>query len=92
MPSLQDALLADGKDALASLYTYRSVSKSFPESVQALDENAEPGLLQEAFALVDVEIQRLRDIHQWQMRAQSLIAADLQRFSGEMTGPTLTHL
>ncbi|CAI7850869.1 unnamed protein product [Closterium sp. NIES-54] len=88
----EDALLADGKDALASLYTYRSVSKSFPESVQALDENAEPGLLQEAFALVDVEIQRLRDIHQWQMRAQSLIAADLQRFSGEMTGPTLTHL
>ncbi|CAI5526026.1 unnamed protein product [Closterium sp. Naga37s-1] len=87
-----DALLADGKDALASLYTYRSVSKSFPESVQALDENAEPGLLQEAFALVDVEIQRLRDIHLWQMRAQSLIAADLQRFSGEMTGPTLTHL
>ncbi|CAI5929580.1 unnamed protein product [Closterium sp. NIES-65] len=87
-----EALLADGKDMLASLYTYRSVSESFPQSVQALDENAEPGLLQEAFAIVDVEIQRLRNIHQWQMRARSLIAADLQRFSGEMTGPTLTHL
>ncbi|KAH7543353.1 hypothetical protein FEM48_Zijuj02G0175200 [Ziziphus jujuba var. spinosa] len=89
-----DALIQEGKEMSAVLYTYRSCVKALPQLPDSMKQS-QADLYLETYQVLDLEMSRLREIQRWQASAASKLAADMQRFSRperRINGPTITHL
>ncbi|CAM6089472.1 unnamed protein product [Calypogeia fissa] len=87
-------LIAEGREMVSILYTYRSCVKALPQLPESMKQS-QAELYLETYQVLDLEIGRLRQIQRWQTLAASKLAADMQRFSKadkKPNGPTVTHM
>ncbi|KAG0476174.1 hypothetical protein HPP92_013015 [Vanilla planifolia] len=88
-----NTLIHEGKEMASVLYTYRSCVKALPQLPDSMKHN-QTDLYVETYHVLDLEMNRLREIQRWQASAASKLAVDMQRFSRPerlINGPTTTH-
>ncbi|KAG0477882.1 hypothetical protein HPP92_012601 [Vanilla planifolia] len=90
---IDNTLIHEGKEMASVLYTYRSCVKALPQLPDSMKHN-QTDLYVETYHVLDLEMNRLREIQRWQASAASKLAVDMQRFSRPerlINGPTTTH-